>query len=275
MAGLRLLASYRRGGVKEYPRCVDYRPHVSVRRCLALFFFLAAVARAGRASTRLRHQIAGLVAATRRLGAAIAVWVAALKPKRNKLPEEVERERDCFDPLAQEAARSIESIERVRAVAREPVTDQLTDLLNWRALKDALSAEVERAKRCGTDLGLVLIEFDSLKRLHETHGHPQRDVVLREVARVLRVGLREIDRAARCGGGEFAVILPGTDLEGAYDCGERICEQIAQLRIPRLDGEGTLRVTASCGAASARGETADAEELVAAANRALYERRRR
>ncbi|MDP8908229.1 MAG: hypothetical protein M3N47_03760 [Chloroflexota bacterium] len=80
------------------------------------------------------------MAATRRLGVAISAWVAARKPKRNKLPEEVERDRDHFDPLAEEAARSIENIERVQAVAREPVTDQLTDLLNWRALKDALSA---------------------------------------------------------------------------------------------------------------------------------------
>lgn len=97
-------------------------------------------------------------------------------------------------------------------------------------------------------------------------------MVLREVARVVRNLSRAIDHIGRYGGDEFAVILPGADLEGANH-GERIRAQIAQLRIPRLDAQGSLRVTARCGAASKRGATAAANALVADADRALYEGR--
>ena len=82
---------------------------------------------------------------------------------------------------------------------------------------------------------------------------------------------REIDLPARYGGEELAVVLPGTDLEGAYNRAERIREEIERLRIPRLDGGGTMNVTTSCGVASARAAQADGRALVQAADTALYE----
>ena len=100
--------------------------------------------------------------------------------------------------------------------------------------------EVERSKRFGAELGLVLIDLDDFKLVNDTYGHPQGDVVLREVARVLRESSREIDHPARYGGEELAAVLPGTDLEGAFNRAERVRERIEALRIPRLDGAGTL-----------------------------------
>ena len=180
------------------------------------------------------------------------------------------RDRDLLDYLAGQAARSMGNVDVYETVARESVTDDLTGLNNRRAFDDALATEVERAKRFGSDLGLVLLDLDNFKMVNDTYGHPQGDLVLREVARVLREGSREIDLPARYGGEELGVILPGTDLDGAYNRAERIREQIAQLRIPRLDGDGVLSITTSCGVASAPPAAADAEVLVNAADRALY-----
>ncbi len=183
-------------------------------------------------------------------------------------------DRELFSYLAGQVARSMENVELHETTARQSVTDELTGLSNRRAFDDALTAEVERCKRFGTELGLVLIDLDDFKLVNDTYGHPQGDVVLREVARVLRESSREVDHPARYGGEELAAILPGTDLEGAFNRAERIRDLIAELRIPRLDGGGALTVTASCGVASARATGADGRALVQAADRALYEAKR-
>jgi diguanylate cyclase (GGDEF)-like protein len=183
-------------------------------------------------------------------------------------------DRELFSYLAGQVARSMENVELHETTARRSVTDELTGLSNRRAFDDALNAEIERSKRFGADLGLVLIDLDDFKHVNDTYGHPQGDVVLREVARVLRESSREVDHPARYGGEELAAVLPGTDLEGAFNRAERIRELIAQLRIPRLDGRGALTVTASCGVASVRATCADARALVQAADTALYEAKR-
>jgi diguanylate cyclase (GGDEF)-like protein len=180
-------------------------------------------------------------------------------------------DRELFTYLAAQAARSVENVELHETAARESVTDDLTGLANRRAFDEALAGEVERARRFGSDLGLVLIDLDNFKRVNDTYGHPQGDAVLREVARVLRNSSREIDHPARYGGEELAVVLPGTDLEGAFNRAERIRTEIEALRIPRLDGAGTLSITTSCGVAAARAHAADGHALVQAADNALYE----
>ena len=183
-------------------------------------------------------------------------------------------DRELFSYLAGQVARSMENVELHETTARRSVTDELTGLSNRRAFDTALTAEIERAKRFGSELSLVLIDLDDFKLVNDTYGHPQGDMVLREVARVLRESSREIDTPARYGGEELAAILPGTDLEGAFNRAERIRELIGQLRIPRLDGGGTLRITASCGVASARATGTDGRALVQAADSVLYEAKR-
>ena len=183
-------------------------------------------------------------------------------------------DRELFSYLAGQVARSMENVQLHETTARQSVTDELTGLSNRRGFDDALTAEVERAKRFGTHVGLVLIDIDDFKLVNDTYGHQQGDVVLREVGRVLRESSREVDRPARQGGEEFAVVLPETELDGAFNGAERIREQIAELRIPRLDGGATLSVTVSCGVAAAHGAGADARALVHSADSALYEAKR-
>jgi diguanylate cyclase (GGDEF)-like protein len=183
-------------------------------------------------------------------------------------------DRELFRYLAGQAARSIENVELHETAARESITDDLTELSNRRAFDDALTSEIERSKRYGTGLGLVLLDLDDFKSVNDTYGHQQGDVVLREVARVLHETSREIDHPARYGGEELAVVVPGTDLEGTFNLAERVRERIAALNIPRVDGEGTITITASCGVAAVPPSGADERTLLAAADAALYEAKR-
>jgi len=138
-----------------------------------------------------------------------------------------------------------------------------------------MSVEVERARRYGHEMGLIMLDIDNFKQVNDTYGHLQGDLVLQEVARVLQRSSREIDEPARYGGEEMAVALPQTDLEGAYQFAERVRRSVEDLALPLPSGKGTLKVTASFGVASlATADHADKDALVAAADGALYEAKR-
>jgi diguanylate cyclase (GGDEF)-like protein len=134
-----------------------------------------------------------------------------------------------------------------------------------------MAAETERAKRFDQPMSLVMLDIDNFKRVNDTYGHQQGDRVLAEVARVLRESSREIDAPARYGGEELAVVLPQTDIEGAYQLAERVRQEVAALDIPLMEGTGTISVTASLGVASLPVDAQDGGGLIAAADAALYE----
>ena len=189
-----------------------------------------------------------------------------------------EPDRELFNYLANQAAVSIENVDLHETVQRQAVTDELTGLFNHRRFQEVMALEVERTRRFNSEMGLVMLDIDDFKAVNDVYGHITGDMVLREVAQVLRDSAREIDEPARYGGEEMAVALPQTDLEGAYQFAERVRRRIEALELPILDGSGTLRVTASFGAA-ALGEPglprdADKEALVAAADAAMYRAKR-
>jgi diguanylate cyclase (GGDEF)-like protein len=188
-----------------------------------------------------------------------------------------EADRDLFTYLAGQAAVSLENVGLHETVQRQAVTDELTGLFNHRRFQEVLAAEVERARRFPDQtLGLVLLDIDNFKQVNDTYGHQMGDEVLRQVARVLTESSREIDAPSRYGGEELAAVLPGTDLEGAYDMAERVRAGIEALEFPIEAGANgdVLRVTASFGAAAATGPAAAGSELIAAADSALYEAKR-
>jgi diguanylate cyclase (GGDEF)-like protein len=185
-----------------------------------------------------------------------------------------EGEHDLFAYLAGQAAVSIENVDLHETISKQAVTDELTGLSNIRHFHDTLDAEMERSRRFGTHVGLMMLDIDDFKRINDTYGHQQGDLVLIEVGRVLRNLSRDIDEPARYGGEEMAVILPQTDVEGAELLAERMRAAVEGLRIDRLDGEGPLEVTASFGVASVPSTARDKDSLIAEADAALYRAKR-
>jgi diguanylate cyclase (GGDEF)-like protein len=159
-----------------------------------------------------------------------------------------------------------------RRVATQASTDSLTGLANRRMFDEELALEWRRADRVGDSLALVLLDLDDFKRVNDAHGHQAGDAVLRAVGEILGSGVRQVDLAGRYGGEEFALILPETDLAGAQRLAERlrVALENAATEIPSGD---TLTTTASFGVA-VKGELESAEDLVAAADEALYAAKR-
>jgi diguanylate cyclase (GGDEF)-like protein len=183
-------------------------------------------------------------------------------------------EEELLQYLAGQAVVSIENATLHKKVERQAVTDELTGLANLRAFHSILEGEIERARRFQTPLALVMLDLDNFKLVNDKYGHQQGDEVLALVADVLRDFSRDIDAPARYGGEELAVVLPQTDAEGAAQLAERIREAVDQLEVPRVDGEGTLRLQASFGVAALPESAVDREGLIAAADAALYRAKR-
>jgi diguanylate cyclase (GGDEF)-like protein len=181
-------------------------------------------------------------------------------------------DRDVLRSLATQTTLALENVELHKQVQHQAVTDELTGLANHGRFQELLSAEIEQVRRYVYPVGLIMLDIDNFKSINDTYGHPQGDVVLKQVARVVRENSREPDSPARYGGEEMALILPHTDLEGSYAIAERVRTAIEALRIPRLDRQGMLRVTASVGVAATSAGKKD--ELVSDADGALYTAKR-
>jgi diguanylate cyclase (GGDEF)-like protein len=144
-------------------------------------------------------------------------------------------------------------------------TDPLTDLLNRRGFADVFDLELERSRRSGRPCALVMGDLDHFKRVNDLLGHPAGDERLRKFAKLLEAGKRRIDAAARMGGEEFALLLPETDEHGAYVIAERLRHSVRDAFAP-----DQLALTVSFGVAAYPNHGASGDQLLQAADQALY-----
>ncbi len=157
-------------------------------------------------------------------------------------------------------------LERAEALS---VTDDLTQLYNSRYLSLVLRRETKRASRSGRPLSLLFVDLDGFKSINDAHGHLFGSRALVEAATVIRASARETDVVARFGGDEFALVLPDTGSEGAVSVGERVRDKIGAWKF--LQGDGlSISLTASVGVATLPDVAASAEQLLQAADNAMY-----
>jgi diguanylate cyclase (GGDEF)-like protein len=159
--------------------------------------------------------------------------------------------------------------EKNAVLAEISITDLVTGLRNRRYVTEFLSVELLRSARYKFPLGVLLLDLDDFKRVNDTHGHKTGDRVLQKVGETLRASLRGTDLAGRFGGEEFLVVLPQTGLEGSCALAERIRQAIAAGTVEVGSGP-PISVTVSIGAAVLAGATQTAEQLLEAADAALY-----
>ena len=145
-------------------------------------------------------------------------------------------------------------------------TDVLTGLPNQRAVSETLQRMAAQAARTKTPLAAVVLDLDRFKQVNDVYGHAKGDEVLSSVGAVLRDEIRESDFAGRYGGEEFVLLLPDTDGPGAITAAEKLRTAIERLQVPGLEG----RVSASFGIAVLPTHAHDADQLIRAADRALY-----
>jgi diguanylate cyclase (GGDEF)-like protein len=167
-------------------------------------------------------------------------------------------------------AQALDNALRLRRSEALSVTDDLTQLYNSRYLNQVLRREAKRASRSGRPLSLLFLDLDGFKGVNDTHGHQAGSLALVEAAAVIRRCARETDVVARFGGDEFAIVLPDTGSEGAAAVGDRVRERLDAH--PFLAGNGLkIHMTASVGVATLPDVAASAEELVRAADMAMYQ----
>ena len=152
----------------------------------------------------------------------------------------------------------------LQRLRHQPGRDALTGLADARAFHVRLGEEVARARRHGVPLAVIHLDLDHFEALNARYGRAAGDLVLEDMALVLKLALRESDVLARLGADAFGVLLPETDSVMARRCAERLCRAVEEHRFARAG-----RLTASAGVSACPRDGADAAELLHVADRAL------
>lgn len=180
-------------------------------------------------------------------------------------PVVVDLLRDLLEP----AAYALENAFRVQRAEELSVTDDLTQLHNSRFLAQALRRESKRATRSRQPLSVLFIDLDGFKGVNDQHGHLYGSRALVEVAMIIRDCSRETDVASRFGGDEFAIILPDTGRDGAVAVARRVRDRV-RTHVFLKEAEINYRLTASVGVATMSESASAVEELLQAADDAMY-----
>jgi len=171
--------------------------------------------------------------------------------------------------VARSAALALENAELHKRTAELTVIDELTDTFNYRYFVQKFQEEKKRALRYKSPLSIIMVDIDWFKKLNDSYGHEVGNVVLRELSRVIKGCIRDVDIFCRYGGEEFVIILPQTPQAEAAVIGERIRSQI-ETTVVDSGQTGKVKVTVSVGVSSYPENGKSHEDLVSVADQALY-----
>ncbi|HEY6194541.1 MAG TPA: GGDEF domain-containing protein [Candidatus Eisenbacteria bacterium] len=169
--------------------------------------------------------------------------------------------------LAAWSAVALDNLRLSENLERLAVTDDLTQVFNYRYLKSALRREVKRATRFRQDLSILMVDVDNLKNYNDRNGHLRGSFLLREIAQLFASQVRSWDLVAKYGGDEFTVILPQTDRIGAAAVAERLRSAVESHQFPLAECGA---ITVSTGIAQHPEDGDSVTGLIEAADRALY-----
>ena len=175
-------------------------------------------------------------------------------------------EMQPLESVADICATAIQNAHYVERVKQLAYLDGLTGIFNRRFFELRIAEEMERARRFGTGMGVIMVDIDEFKRLNDEFGHLLGDEVLRQVSSIFHQQLRKIDVVCRYGGEEFAILLSQTNPQHAHGVAEKLRRLIATWQFPGVPRP----VTISAGAAAYPEHGTTRDEIVKAADAGLY-----
>ena len=176
-----------------------------------------------------------------------------------------ETETDFLTMYAQQIELAITIADLFEKVKEQAVTDGLTGLYNRRYFEEYLKKEVTRSLRINQPFSVISLDLDYLKKINDTYGHSFGDLAIKTIAEILKSNARSIDTAARMGGEEFNIILPGVKSDGAMIAAERIRHAIESVEINTIG-----HITASIGVATFLEHSDNVEDILELADQAMY-----
>jgi len=181
-----------------------------------------------------------------------------------------EKDRRSLIIFANSTAIAIDNAKMHKKMQDLTIIDELTGLFNYRYFRSKLSDEMRRADRYHQKMSLLMLDIDHFKELNDSHGHQTGNIVLQEIAAVIKQAVRDVDIVARYGGEEFMIILPQTDADNARMIAERIRGQIDQSFFSNSQGQRHIKVTISIGIAVYPNGSLSATQLLEKVDKALY-----
>ena len=195
--------------------------------------------------------------------------LGSIAVERTEISPFSDRDFALLEVLAATASSILSWQSEYDIMHKSAIHDGLTDLLNHKAYQERFVEELSRAKRFKQNLVLLILDLDKFKRINDTYGHLYGDYVLKDVAKILKESVRNIDICARYGGEEFAIVLVNTDIENASPVAERIIEKVSEYHFNKDGIEEHM--TISAGMSEYPKNSTDGKALIAHADLAMYE----
>lgn len=181
-----------------------------------------------------------------------------------------ERKQAIAHTLSEQTALAIANLRLQEKLREQSIRDPLTQLYNRRYLQETLDREFSRSRRNKQPVSVLILDLDYFKKFNDTHGHDAGDALLVHFARMLTNHVRREDIVCRYGGEEFVLVMPTTDRTNAMARAELLCEATRKL-VVKMEHKSIGQVTVSIGVATYPDHGELPEEVISAADAALYE----